>query len=317
MSKQRLVIIDIMQGLAMTLVVLGHHLFAFSPDWYKYFHFYLYTFHMPLFIFISGFLIRYSYKDICSLRDYIEYVKKRFIKFTIPYIIIGIIVALISNKLFDWGNILKDIGYLIYSPKQGPAIFLWYIYLLLFFYIISPFIIRTCKILKIILVVLGIVGYLLNLSVSYFCIDYFTKYFIFYLLGIIAAENIEFIKQTNIHLLYILTLFFIVSSYSLLANGYNKFVVYNLAFSSIPTIYYISKVFFKSKYIKYVLVSISKNCFVIYLFHMFFVQLLSKIWIKIGINNDVTYISYLILSSVLSICISIILPNIITKIKKG
>ena len=34
MSNKRLIIIDVMQGIAMFLVVLGHHLFNFMPHWY-------------------------------------------------------------------------------------------------------------------------------------------------------------------------------------------------------------------------------------------------------------------------------------------
>ena len=58
-------LLDLMQGLAMILVVIGHHLFPFMPEWYRALHYYIYLFHMPFFIFISAFLIRYKkYKGI-------------------------------------------------------------------------------------------------------------------------------------------------------------------------------------------------------------------------------------------------------------
>lgn len=46
---------DIIQDMAMLLVVLGHHLFGFMSPIYGDIHYYIYSFHMPLFIFISGF----------------------------------------------------------------------------------------------------------------------------------------------------------------------------------------------------------------------------------------------------------------------
>ena len=61
---KRIIGIDVMQGIAMVLVVLGHHLFPFMPEWYMRMFYWIYTFHMPLFIFISGFLVRYSYKGV-------------------------------------------------------------------------------------------------------------------------------------------------------------------------------------------------------------------------------------------------------------
>ena len=61
MSKERIKSIDFCKGIAILLVVLGHateHTNAsLSYDWlYKY----IYSFHMPLFMFISGFV---SYKN--------------------------------------------------------------------------------------------------------------------------------------------------------------------------------------------------------------------------------------------------------------
>lgn len=63
-QRKRILQLDLMQGFAMALVVLGHHLFTFLPAWYKEMHTYIYMFHMPFFMFISGFLIHYSYKEV-------------------------------------------------------------------------------------------------------------------------------------------------------------------------------------------------------------------------------------------------------------
>ena len=48
--KKRLVIIDLLQGVAMVWVIIGHHLFDFMPAIYQAIHYYIYSFHMPFFI---------------------------------------------------------------------------------------------------------------------------------------------------------------------------------------------------------------------------------------------------------------------------
>ena len=48
----RLVSIDMMVGLAMILVVMGHFTLGFEPDWYgNGLHNWIYSFHMQLFLF--------------------------------------------------------------------------------------------------------------------------------------------------------------------------------------------------------------------------------------------------------------------------
>ena len=122
---KRLIGIDVMQGIAMVLVVLGHHLFSFMPEWYKELFVWIYTFHMPLFIFISGFLIRYSYRGVNSWKEYKQYVTKRLKKFFLPFLIVGTIGTFATWNFNDVNVLLKNLLNLIISPKQSEVTFLW------------------------------------------------------------------------------------------------------------------------------------------------------------------------------------------------
>lgn len=146
-KRPRLVTVDIMQGLAMLLVVIGHHLLDFMPDGYGRFHSWLYIFHMPYFIFLSGFLIAYSYKG----EQYVKYIYRRFRKFFIPY-------------------------------HCCPAI---------------QFIQKKNTVLcNAVLVIIGIILFMFPARTQLLCLDYFTEYFIFYALGIVASS---FFKQIMSH----------------------------------------------------------------------------------------------------------------------
>ena len=48
--------ISVMRGIASILVVIGHYLPENSPAWYETMNKFIYSFHMPLFFIISGYV---------------------------------------------------------------------------------------------------------------------------------------------------------------------------------------------------------------------------------------------------------------------
>lgn len=88
--KERFNALDIAKGIAMLAVVLGH---SISESWVGN---YLYSFHLPLFFFISG----YVYKELSCLQVW----KKRTRQLLIPYFITSIFIVLIlllKSIIFD------------------------------------------------------------------------------------------------------------------------------------------------------------------------------------------------------------------------
>lgn len=63
-KKKRIVFIDIAKAICIILVVLGHYVPDNSPDWYVTLHDIIYTFHMPLFMFASGYVYIATKKDV-------------------------------------------------------------------------------------------------------------------------------------------------------------------------------------------------------------------------------------------------------------
>lgn len=269
---QRITGIDIMQGTAMVLVVLGHHLFDFMPEWYGRMYYWLYTFHMPLFIFISGFLVRYSYKGVKDMGEYRTYVGKRFSKFAIPYIIVCVVCALLSWNFRDVDVLLTNLAYLIVAPKLGEARFLWYIYLLFVFYMIAPLVFNAKRVVRwcVIAVVLYLSIY--YIPSNYACADYFTRYFIFFLLGTSVAENYAVVKRMDVRWSIVALVLFVAMSVWHFLYGYNALLEYMLQWVGIPAFLGVAWVIGKIPLMCDVLVGISKNCFVIYLYHMFIIQ---------------------------------------------
>lgn len=321
-KRPRLVTVDIMQGLAMLLVVIGHHLLDFMPDGYGRFHSWLYIFHMPYFIFLSGFLIAYSYKG----EQYVKYIYRRFRKFFIPYVLIGVIVTLLVSLKYGIASIGNNLLNLLISPKQSEATFLWYIYLLFFLYALYPaiqFIQKKNTVLcNAVLVIIGIILFMFPARIQLLCLDYFTEYFIFYALGIVASSFFKQIMshpQANIAASSVSLACFIIISIFTFRGGGHDWYSWMLCFLVIPAMYALSYTIKHIPTVRNTLVSISKNCFYIYLLHMFFVQGIAFIFTHISSNelDSVATVIYILISTVISIAGPIYIFKLFQNIKSS
>lgn len=321
-KRPRLVTVDIMQGLAMLLVVIGHHLLDFMPVGYGQFHHWLYIFHMPYFIFISGFLIAYSYKG----EQYVKYIYRRFRKFFIPYVLIGVIVTLLASLKYGIASIGNNLLNLLISPKQSEATFLWYIYLLFFLYALYPaihFIQKKNPVLcNAVLVIIGIILFMFPVRTQLLCLDYFTEYFIFYALGIVVSSFFKQIMshpQANIAAGSVSLVCFIIISILTFRGGVQNWYSWLLCFLVIPAMYALSYTIKHIPPVRNTLVSISKNCFPIYLLHMFFVQGIAFIFTHISSNelDSVATVIYILISTVISIAGPIYIFKLFQNIKSS
>lgn len=62
-NMQRIVLFDIAKALCIVLVVVGHYFPENSPVWYECLNKLIYSFHMPLFMFASGFIYMATKKE--------------------------------------------------------------------------------------------------------------------------------------------------------------------------------------------------------------------------------------------------------------
>ena len=128
------------------LVVLGHSGNTESFVMSSYFgHIirWIYSFHMPLFFFISGFLFYYTYDSFVK-RKVIYSIKKKAIRLLFPYCIIGCIVwgikfvmqNFVSSSLVKF-NIKGVLGSFL-SPQalSSPLGYLWFIFTLFIIFLI-------------------------------------------------------------------------------------------------------------------------------------------------------------------------------------
>jgi len=315
MGRKRLLLLDIMQGIAMILVVLGHHLFDFMPPIYNKIHFYIYSYHMPLFIFLSGFLISYSYNN---KEDYGTYILRRLKKFFIPFMLIGLFVSVLYAFILHEDLILNLVNLLIF-PKESPVTFLWYIYVLFFFYALYPLVFLILRnYIFFLLLFVSLVLYFYPIPFSLFCLDNFTKYLCFYLGGCVVAYHFLHIHiPFQIYGAYILGGLFIIFSFLFFQNQIAWSYLVYLPFGAVPALYGFSVFVCRFNWATRILVLISKNCFYIYLWHMFFIQGIAIVY-RFFFQKDLTVwemVIYLLFSSLASILFPIYLNRMYTNIK--
>lgn len=135
--------IDILKGLGIIFVVWGHATKIFSG--------YIYTFHMPLFFWISGFL-RFGGKE----KPWKEFIKGKIKTALIPYIVFWFISVIIFNNLYYIINFhhlapfgINQLKGLILGGKwlatYSNNFPLWYLQLYFIASITFEFIIRKCN----------------------------------------------------------------------------------------------------------------------------------------------------------------------------
>ena len=247
--KKRVEWIDTLRGLAMFFVVLGH---AFI-DKNNVIRNYIYSFHMPLFFFISG--LTTQRKDI----KVIDYLKKKTKSILIPYIFLNIFMLLykiimnFSVGMYPSLNIFKSLGALFIGYGDSiPCIQSWFLLALfimdLFFFMLTK-ITKNDKQLTLGVTIMFILGCIISKTNSelllFWHIDTALVGILFYYLGYIFMKYIDklniIINNTKSILLIIFTLplgyylQYLNGRVSMNGNNYNNISLFLL--SSLITIF--------------------------------------------------------------------------------
>lgn len=196
--KDRLIDIDKAKGFAIFLVVFGHIVATDMPlgnEWYATLKFFIYKFHMPFFMFISGIIMSYTFPSMNNTTDYYKYIYKKLKRLSLGYIIFGITIYLgkiYLSKLIYVDDIPNDIYSEIYNllvvPSQSAGGSLWFIYVLMEMYIVFPFIIVHLIKKPLLIIITGIALEFMP-ATSTFMIDRFFEYFLFFSIGVITIHH--------------------------------------------------------------------------------------------------------------------------------
>lgn len=138
MPMSRLLHFDLAKAICIILVAIGHYVPDGAPQWYERLHDWIYLFHMPLFMFASGYIYQAFRRD----EPYGVFVLKKVKRLIVPYFTASVLIItlkLLSQRGMYVENPVTWLSYakMLYLPEAG--FFLWFIWALLLMFCLVPF----------------------------------------------------------------------------------------------------------------------------------------------------------------------------------
>jgi len=291
------------RGIGILLVTFGHS--APLKDAYPSIYYFIYSFHMPLFFFLSGFFAT-KLLNIITINDWIKSLSRSTLRLIIPYFTISLSFGLIKYYIPDLVKrpfIWQDFLYVItIYPLSNPALFLWFIYLIIIMRIVTPIIVKVNPWL---LFLFLLIFQFFPVDYDLFAVSWFLNYFIYYFIGTQISQlkdNFLILMKKRRVMLLCLAIFLI---------AYNLSLHFKYPFLKFPTavfgsLFVISLCFSLSKFLpKKTLEIFGASSLQIYLLQFFFIFPLAYIFQILDISSIPTIIATFSLGVICPLVISI------------
>ncbi|WP_455714043.1 acyltransferase family protein [Anaerosporobacter sp.] len=306
-NKQRIYFFDNLKAILILLVVMGHmiDLGAYKSDLIRFIYFFIYYFHMPLFIFITG----YFSKNTIKCREQV------FDRFFIPYVILVVLSFLQIRFMLPIEEGIP--GFRVLSPPSS----LWFILAL----VVWKYLLHDLVKIRYVLFFSFIGGLLVGFSHEFrsiLALGRIGAFTFFLLLGYYAKEeHLERIRKIPklVTLASTVVIAFVVYYLACIKeidlenilcsthyddNSSMEGFFYRGVYYIIATIMIIVCINLASNK-KSILTTVGQRTFTIYYFHMFFIRFIESYGDNITIfkENEWVYFLFVVLSSLLIVCL--------------
>jgi fucose 4-O-acetylase-like acetyltransferase len=274
-AADRMLDIDRSKGLGILLVVWGHlagGALLNAPLWFYVSVAVVYEFHMPFFMYLSGFVffsigaVDRFYKAPAS------YVWKRFDRLMVPFIAFGLFVVIGKYVAASLGpvddgvsNIGSGIAKVIANAPDNPSLSIWYLLVLFVYSVVTPILWRIGGRHIAVLLLIGAAGWCFALPETFYAARIATYFVFFGMGGLIALHReraLPIMKALYLPALAVLG----VLCYFLLSN---RFALLCCGLASIPALHGLFlQDFWKGDRL---FLTIGRYSMVIYLFNTIFI----------------------------------------------
>lgn len=183
--------VNIARGIGMILVVVGHACMC-EGTLNEFLFRFIYSFHMPLFFFISGFCSNRIFA-LNSIKEKIAYCEKRAVRLMLPYTSVGIIYILLDQIMGITDLYENGVGGIFVHMLKGdnPNWQLWTLYTMFVCCLICAFLCTKRFVLPIIIAILLQIVYYTPLVNYGFCTITRTveQYLFYFVAGLLYRKN--------------------------------------------------------------------------------------------------------------------------------
>ena len=329
--KQKIDHIVLLRVIAIILVVLGHatrdihfpNLHMYTPQtmacWELSARNYIYSFHMPLFFWISGFVFYFSIIENKKKRSVWNQIYRKFQRLVIPLYITSFLVLLPTIFLFGHlnGSLLHQIKLFILAENNDHLWFLKSLFIIFVIYIpLNHFKKSNSNLFYMIVIILWAVVYY-NIQIMPNLFHEAMQYILFFIIGCLSRKyefSLNKIKYTiSFSVLFLLHLILILFKSKVTLYLPDILFYYLTAFSGIYYMYYFSKLIYKNLLHNKVWITIKKldvASYSIYLFHVSFLYFI--LFINNKFNIDIPEVR-IALSFILGLILPIYIHNLLSK----
>lgn len=331
--------ISIARAIAIVLIVFGHSIIIYSGDWIyvsvvKYFPLkvlkhYIYSFHLPLFVFVSGYLYYISSAEKNRNERFLKLIKKKANRLLVPYLFVATIWMIPIKYIIGFHNNadVYDIYIRGILLSKDPG-HLWFLLMLfnvfVLFYLLNTFILSKSSLMlsAVLIFAVGLSGQyatnLLQIQQSFGYLMYFYAGYIWarhriFLDSFILRNNWFIIALGFTHLL-----FFVARSYFYIHKGKNFYA--NLIDKSFEIFVALAGILFiyslclhlssKTKINNSRLISLlEKNSLIIYLFHQ---PLLYIYYLNLW-NKNVPPIMVIMMCFITGLSVPLLISKVVNK----
>jgi fucose 4-O-acetylase-like acetyltransferase len=189
--------LDLAKGLGILLVVIGHLVARSSPrdnEWYVVLKHALYHFHMPFFMYLSGYVVFLTGAARIPRSKWPELATRRMSRLLLPFVLFGLFILLgklVASHFIQVDNLpgsfAQGLRGLVWDTDSSPAESVWYLVVLFALTILVPPILWVLRGRATLLLVLALVLYVLPVPhVMY--LDRIARFMSFFAMGGLASD---------------------------------------------------------------------------------------------------------------------------------
>ncbi len=313
--------IEVMKSMTMILVVVAHVSKMYTEDGaiavngenviLSNLTSFIYSFHMPVFFALSGFVYYICKRELGKYKDNIMFVKNKALRLLVPclfFLFLNVIpvlyaVDLLTNDVLHQMSLLEDLRHLWFLPTLFAISVL--------FNLFEEYIYRDYK--KTVLIAL-VLFFVSSFVPHVFQISNILKYFVFYYIGYLFAYKKKISTPPNITnvvvvmAIWTLTTFFILLFSNKQTYGLRSLMLIVSTLCGFYMLYCLSYLICKKGIDKSrCLVLFSKNSFGIYLFHPMFIYLMFYFLKPYNLNSWLLFVGITLIVLIISFyCTSLI-----------